>query len=768
MKKPLLIIFMISMFYSHTFGFEPDLSEFSDKLSIKINLNFENTQLEEIYEYISHTAGIPFKYDREKISDYLQIRVTFKIPGISAEEALSAINALNGCSACVENNSLFISTLPVIVEKSSSTEIYFIAQENNFIKMAGKPQIALDHKIGRSDEEFDESTCIYELIEEIKKTIEPQMWIDFGDYVCIYDFGGFLAVTCPDKVHEKIKQFLSNYRKKSASFFHTEIVFLEVNRDFYKDHRDLMERNVSILDSGQYRTIRDNSSILSSDIIIAKNRELGVSFSGNIQHRITGNNDDGVRTVAGHSAAIYHYLSYNKKEVLLEINAQMSIPTKNKDGIFSFLTNEYNCAARVPLNSYFVLTTLFRKQQKKSDRNNPILLVIHPEYIYPLGKPEINTEKNGYSEELSGDKLSKEEIKFEVKDLTLEETLYAFKRLLKIPMDFNLNNKKNSKRKLTFSIERIKQVNLLKTLSCLMGSKYTVTLSGIALSENVLNYENAIITKKYSLMDLYFNLDNKSSRRLENLPVIFKREKFADDDYYVEHESIKEIIESTVSPSVWSGEDERIGIDISEGFLIVSAPSKVHNEISKLLDTFRSAYSGIMVTDIKCLSLSEEDAEKYLINDKKIFDPEESKLFLKKLPEIKSAAFIAEASLTAINKQHASVYSGIIYSDKQKSMFFREGISSCVKSSYDKLDNALCLELDISFVTGEPEFGNIGSNSSFDKNDSSNSDNYVFNGFVTIPENTTFILKTSNSSFKHVSSPGSVILFLINSRVLQK
>ncbi len=80
---------------------------------------------------------------------------------------------------------------------------------------------------------------------------------------------------------------------------------------------------------------------------------------------------------------------------------------------------------------------------------------------------------------------------------------------------------------------------------------------------------------------------------------------FADQDQSLDLDAIKELIEGTIRPEIWSGEDDRVGIDVSGGKLVVTAPNSVHEMIQQLLDNFRQ--QNVLQVSVLCKFLQVND-----------------------------------------------------------------------------------------------------------------------------------------------------------------
>ncbi|MFH1708976.1 MAG: hypothetical protein ABIF71_13810 [Planctomycetota bacterium] len=73
----------------------------------------------------------------------------------------------------------------------------------------------------------------------------------------------------------------------------------------------------------------------------------------------------------------------------------------------------------------------------------------------------------------------------------------------------------------------------------------------------------------------------------------------------IDAQAISELIQGSVAPEIWTQQDTRVGIEVSGGKLVVTAPDRVHELIQQLLDNFRQ--QNVLQVNVYCRFLTVAD-----------------------------------------------------------------------------------------------------------------------------------------------------------------
>jgi hypothetical protein len=231
-KVIIVLLLMIGM----TVWALPDdkvLKPFAKGLSKKIRVNFMETPLERVLEYIKKEAAVPFVIDRIRLGSKLRKQITLEVESMSLKAILDWICVLGGIDYDVRKNMLFVSTREEILEQYLEMKIYDVRALTiqpqdmpgpNIELVTGEADISISSMGSDSDILGGDAESLRELI---MTSIRGGNWdvqntgIDVG--------AGILVVTNTPLVHKRIIDLLNNFQKNYGKMIAFDVRFLLIN-----------------------------------------------------------------------------------------------------------------------------------------------------------------------------------------------------------------------------------------------------------------------------------------------------------------------------------------------------------------------------------------------------------------------------------------------------------------------------------------------------------------------------------------------------------
>lgn len=185
-----------------TAGELPPRKSVSEALASKSPLEFVETPLEQVADFLADRHSINVLLDRDVLRDLglgPETRVTFALRNASLNTALGLMLAQFDLTFGVEENVLLITT-PERAEALSKTVVYDVDD------LVEPPESQQAYEHGHD-----------ELIETIAVAVSPESWEDVGGPGSIRPFGRSLVIYQTDRVHREITSMLSRLAEARRS-----------------------------------------------------------------------------------------------------------------------------------------------------------------------------------------------------------------------------------------------------------------------------------------------------------------------------------------------------------------------------------------------------------------------------------------------------------------------------------------------------------------------------------------------------------------------
>lgn len=206
----------------------------------KVTFDFLETPLEQVVQFLQRVTGITIVLDPAALVDDMGTpvprNVTLRVDNMRFSSALNWILRLTDLRMSLRDEAIYMGKE---VDTEAILRIYDVRDLTiqpadmpgpDIQLVSGEPDISIGSIGGDMG-----GVEVADLIDLIKSSVAPEIWLSDDSRVGIEEQAGKLVATAPERVHELIQQLLDNFRQQNVLQVNVVARFLSVHNDFVDD-----------------------------------------------------------------------------------------------------------------------------------------------------------------------------------------------------------------------------------------------------------------------------------------------------------------------------------------------------------------------------------------------------------------------------------------------------------------------------------------------------------------------------------------------------